>query len=117
METSSFSALSNEPYVYHKMLDFYLIKEEQRRPDYPAQAGLIYAGGLDKKTFSNLQHKGIIGAQFDFYSDFRLGADVVKQMQQRILEQQLQADSDIQQLLPLLDLAVMKRCGLMAYGD
>lgn len=37
------------------MLDFYTIKDDQSKPDYPEQVGLKFIGGLDDKTFRNLQ--------------------------------------------------------------
>ena len=51
------------------MLDFYIIKDDQAKPNYPEQLGLEFAGGLDDKTFENLQNKGIIDKRFDFYLD------------------------------------------------
>ena len=37
------------------MLDFYLIQDDQPMPDYPEQANLEFAGGINLKTFENLQ--------------------------------------------------------------
>lgn len=99
------------------MLDFYLIKDGQSKPDYPDQAGLKLAGGLDEKTYLHLQRKGVIHTRFDFYSDFRLDTTLIDQMRQHIFARQLQADSDVKQLLLLLDIAQEQQCGLIAYGD
>ena len=51
------------------MLDFYLIKDEQPKPDYPEQLNLEFAGGIDFKTFNDLIRKGIIDSRFDYYYD------------------------------------------------
>jgi hypothetical protein len=99
------------------MLDFYIIKDNQSKPGYPGQAGLEFVGGLDDKTFDNLQNKGIIDSRFDYYSDFRLGTDLIKQIRQNILQKQLQADDDVKMLIQLFDAADMHQSGLIAYGD
>jgi len=77
------------------MLDFYIIKDEQALPNYPEQIGLEFVGGLDEKTFHNLQNKGIIDKRFDYNSDFRLGTPLIQQIQETILQKQLQADPDV----------------------
>lgn len=97
------------------MLDFYLIDDEQSKPNDPQN--LVLIGSLDEKTFSNLKTKGIIGNQYDFYSDFRLSCTIVKQIQDLISRQLLQADTDVKQLLQILDGAMSKQCGVIAYGD
>ncbi len=99
------------------MLDFYIIKDEQAKPNYPEQLGLEFIGGLDDKTFGNLQNKGIIDRRFDYYSDFRLATLLIKQIRQTILQKQLQADSDVKKLTQLFDTAEKKQSGLIAYGD
>jgi hypothetical protein len=99
------------------MLDFYIIKDDQSKPNYPEQAGLEFVGGLDDKTFDNLQNKGIIDSRFDYYSDFRLGTVLIKQIRQNILQKQLQADDDVKMLIQLFDAADMQQSGLIAYGD
>jgi hypothetical protein len=99
------------------MLDFYIIKDDQSKPGYPEQAGLAFAGGLDDNTFDNLQNKGIIDSRFDYYSNFRLGTDLIKQIRQNILQKQLQADDDVKMLIQLFDAADMHQSGLIAYGD
>jgi len=99
------------------MLDFYIIKDDQPAPNYPEQSGLEFVGGIDGKTFENLQNKGIIDRQFDYYSDFRLGTLLIKKVRQTILQKQLQSDSDVKKLTQLLDTADNKHSGLIAYGD
>jgi hypothetical protein len=99
------------------MLDFYIIKDDQAKPNYPEQLGLEFVGGLDNKTFDNLKNKGIIDRRFDYYSDFRLGSLLIKQIRQTISQKQLQADSDVKKLTQLFDNADKKQSGLIAYGD
>jgi hypothetical protein len=99
------------------MLDFYIIKDDQPKPNHPEQLGLEFVGGLDYKTFDNLQNKGIIDRRFDYYSDFRLGTVLIKQTRQTILQKQLQADSDVKKLTQLFDSADKNLSGLIAYGD
>lgn len=41
------------------MLDFYLIKDQQSKPEYPEQADLKYIAGLDHATFHSLVKKDI----------------------------------------------------------
>ncbi|TAD86295.1 MAG: hypothetical protein EAY75_08795 [Bacteroidetes bacterium] len=53
------------------MLDFYSIKDDQAKPNYPQQLGLEFAGGLDNKIFENLQNKVIIDRRSHYYSDFK----------------------------------------------
>lgn len=99
------------------MLDFYLISDNQPKPYYPEKVGLEYIGGLDSDTFENLKSKGIIDKRFDYYSDFRWGTLLIKQIKQRIIQYQFQADQEIKKLSAFLDLAEQKSCGLIAYGD
>lgn len=96
------------------MLDFYTIKDEWPTPDYPEQSELV--GGLDYKTFENLQRKGIL-SKFNYYSDFRLGIVLMKQIRQNVIQKQLQKDTDVKKLLNLFDIADLKQSGLIAYGD
>lgn len=98
------------------MLDFYFIPDNQPKPDYP-DGDLAFAGGLDDRVFSNLQKKGIIDEHFDYYSDFRWNESILKQIRNRIDEKQIPADTDILKLLHLIDAALGKKVGLIAYGD
>ena len=99
------------------MLDFYIIEDDQAKPNHSEQLGLEFVGGLDDKTFDNLQNKGIIGRRFDYYSDFRLGTLLIKQIRQTVIQKQLQADTDVKKLTQLFDTADKKQSGLIAYGD
>lgn len=99
------------------MLDFYIIKDDQSTPNHPEQLGLEFVGGLDSKTFDNLQNKGIIDRQFDYYSDFRIGSARIQQIRQTIIQMQLQGDSDVKKLIQLFDAAVNNLSGLIAYGN
>ena len=99
------------------MLDFYIIKDDQVKPNYPEQLALEFAGGLDTETFDNLQNKGIIDSRFDYYSDFRLETLLIKQIRLTIIQKQFQTDSDVKKLIQLFDTADEKQSGLLAYGD
>ena len=99
------------------MLDFYLINDDQTKPNSPDQLDLKFVGGLDDKTFENLQSKNIIDTRFDYYKDFRWTQSIIKQLREAISKKQMQADTDIQQLIKLLDLADKNKSGLIAYAD
>ncbi len=99
------------------MLNFYIIKDDQAKPNYPEQLGLEFVGGLDDNTFDNLHNKGIIDKRFDYYSDFRLETVQIKQIRQTIIQKQLQADDGVKKLTQLFDTADKKQSGLIAYGD
>lgn len=59
----------------------------------------------------------MIDGRFDYYSDFRWGETLVKQIRQTIEDKQWYSDTDVKKLLELIDLALSKQSGLMAYGD
>ena len=99
------------------MLDFYIIMDDQPKPNNPVQESLLYVGGLDDKTFENLKQKNIIDCRFYYYSDFRWGTNLIKQMQQTIKKNKLEMDNDIKALTALFDLADQKKSGLIAYGE
>lgn len=99
------------------MLDFYLIADEQPKPNDPGNTSLAMAGSLDDKTFDRLQRKGIIGERFDYHRDFRWSRAVVAQMQAMIVTRGLEADTDVQQLLRILELSTQVQTGLIAYAD
>ena len=99
------------------MLDFYIIKDEQKKPNNPGKLGRDYAGGLDYKTFSNLQNKGIIDNRFDYYSDFRLDTKLINQIRLQIIQKNMQTDTDVILLLQILNMTEINQCGLMAYCD
>ena len=99
------------------MLDFYLIKDDQPNPNDPEQVGLMYAGSLDNKTFNNLQNKGVFDERLDYYSDFRLGTAMIKQIRQSILHRKMEMDSDVIKLLDIFNHADSAESGLIAFGD
>ena len=99
------------------MLDFYIIEDDEPKPNDPGRGSLIYAGGLDDMTFDNLQRKGIIDDKFDFYSNFRWGTSLIAQIRQTIQKKNMESDSDVRALVVLLDLAERHESGLIAYGD
>jgi hypothetical protein len=99
------------------MLDFYLIADEETKPAYPEKIGLVFAGSMDDGTFERLKRKQVIDERFEYYTDFRWSRALTMQMRSNIMQRQLQADSDVQKLLLLLDLAGQHDSGLIAYAD
>ncbi|MDH6250750.1 hypothetical protein M2347_000477 [Chryseobacterium sp. H1D6B] len=99
------------------MLDFYILKDDQAKPNYPEHAALKFAGEIDDVTFSNLQNKGIIDSRFGYYSDFRWETAVITQIRKNILQKEMQNDTDVQQLIQILETADTEQSGLIAYGD
>lgn len=99
------------------MLDSYIIGDDQAIPDYPEELGLQFVGGVDYGTFTNLQSKGILDKELDYYSDFRLDTVLLKQIQENILQKELQTDTDVIKLIQLFNMANKKDSGLVAFGD
>lgn len=99
------------------MLDFYIIGDDEAIPDYPEELGLQFVGGIDYRTFKNLQSKGILDKEFDYYSDFRLDTVLLKKIQEHILQKELQTDADVIKLMRLFNIANKKDSGLVAFGD
>ena len=99
------------------MLDFYLIQDDQPEPEYPEQAELEFAGGLDYKSFENLKDRGLIADRFDYCTDFRWGTDLIRQINEQINKKSGKSDFDVKQLMDLLNQAIQKESGLIAYCD
>lgn len=98
------------------MLDFYIIKDKQTTPNYPEQASLEFISGLNLKSFKNLQKKGIIDSQFNYYSDFRWNNLLTKQINMKISKIKVQ-DSDMKKLISILEKAIEAESGIIAYCD
>ena len=96
------------------MLDFYLIKDEQKKPDYPEQENLEFVSGIDYETYERLIIKGMIDKRFDYYSDFRWNNQMVKQIMNKKGKER---NSDFEKLSDILKKAIEKNCGLIAYCD
>ena len=99
------------------MLDFYLIDDHQAKPNHPEQKELKFIGSLGDQTFKGLKDKKVIPDRFSYYSDFRWDTILIKQLHDNIRRRQLQLDTDVKQLLLLLNIAKENRSGLIAYGD
>lgn len=99
------------------MLDFYLISDEETKPAYPEKIGLVLAGSMDDGTFERLKRKQVIDERFDYYTDFRWSRALTMQIRSRIVQHRLQADTDVQKLLNVLNLADQHNNGLIAYAD
>jgi hypothetical protein len=99
------------------MLDFYLIRDDQPKYGNSKRAELQFAGELDYECFENLKAKGLIDDRFDYYTDFRWGTDLIKQISEKIDKKVIESDSDIKKLIELLNMAIQNKCGLIAYSD
>lgn len=98
------------------MLDFYLIQDDQAKPNNLEKSGIELVGRLDENTFEELQKEGIVDLRFDFYSTFRWDRMFVKQLQVRLESLNKQTDST-NNLKELLEKASKRQSGLIAYGD
>lgn len=99
------------------MLDFYLIRDDQPKPDHPEQADLEFAGALDLKTHSNLQKKELVESGHDYFSDLRWEKTAIRQIQKIARQDKFENDKVVKKLLDLIDKARLKDCGLIAYCD
>jgi hypothetical protein len=97
------------------MLDFYIISDSEEKPKPDKIDQLDYAGGLESDIFDRLVRKGIIDSRFDFYSDFRWGNQLVRQIDSKTKE--YSNDSDIKALKNIVDKAVNSESGLIAFAD
>ncbi|GGG07525.1 hypothetical protein GCM10011344_05080 [Dokdonia pacifica] len=97
------------------MLDFYIASDSKEKPKPDMLNTLEYAGGLEFEMFERLVRKEIIDSRFDFYSDFRWGSKMIKQIDMKIRE--YNDDSDVVYLKKILDKAQNLKAGLIAYGD
>jgi hypothetical protein len=98
------------------MLDFYLLADEKKAPNYPEQTGVNIIGQIDQQTFERLKLKKIIPERFDYHSDFRWDKDLIQQIGKNIQKQAI-PDSDVNTLLQMLDAAQAQDSGLIAYAD
>ena len=96
------------------MLDFYLINDEQSKPDYPEKADLKFVSRIDHKTYKTLVSKRIINSRFDYHSDFRWNSQLIEKMYKKIKDK---SDSNIEKLSKILNKAMNEKCGLIAYCD
>lgn len=106
------------------MLDFYLIKDESKKPSHPEQTKLIYAGGLELEAFDELQRKNIIESCFDYWSDFRWSSEYVQQKVESLVvkypdvqENTMKTKTPEAMLFTILEKAVRENYGLIAYCD
>lgn len=97
------------------MMDFYLIKDSEPIPNFPDD-DLQFLGYLDLKTFNRLQKIGLISNRYDFYSDFRWSTDILKQVENQILNSSSD-NSDIKKIKEIITNALEKNCGILAYCD
>ena len=99
------------------MLDFYLIKDDQSKPNDPEKSGLELIGRLDDRDFEKLQYKEIIDRRFDYYSSFRWDTSLIKKIQGNLKYKNLGLDDSERKFTELIEKASLKQSGLIAYGD
>jgi len=97
------------------MLDFYIIKDEQKKSSSPKN--LEFAGGLNDITFNNLQIKGLIDKKHDYYNDFRWSEKIVEKKYNKILIDKITNNTDIKILFEILNKAIKMESGLIAFCD
>lgn len=97
------------------MLDFYLLSDAESKPKPDELGNLDYAGGLESNIYNRLVRKGIIDSRFDYYSDFRWGNQLIKQIDSKAND--FSGDSDVNKLKEIIDKAINKELGLIAIGD
>ncbi len=97
------------------MIDFYVIADNEQKPNPKNIDKLEYAGGIESDIYERLIKKGIIDSRFDFYSDFRWGNQLVRQLDSKT--EKIGSDSDISALKRIIDKALNSESGLIAYGD
>ncbi|MEM6297782.1 MAG: hypothetical protein AAF740_03735 [Bacteroidota bacterium] len=99
------------------MIDFYLISDEATKPKNLQGEALTYVGGLSHDVFYRLQNKGVVGGQYDYYSDFRWSTIVIQQLINRTNEVKFKDDFDVGKLLKIINHAQKSNLGLIAYCD
>jgi hypothetical protein len=99
------------------MLYFYLIQDDQSKPNYPEQAKLEMAGGLDYESYEDLILKGLIDKRFDYHSDFRWGTAMIRQIMEKIAQGGFKTDFKVKKFYELINMAFNKKSGLVAYCD
>lgn len=98
------------------MLDFYYIADTTHfKPD--GTDALEKAGSIELNVFDRLQRKGIIDSRFDYFSDFRWSAVLVKQLVEKASAGKFVHDTDVKQLLHILLPAMDRGTGLAALAD
>ena len=98
------------------MLDFYLINDEQPKPNSFQKSGLAFAGSLNEQTFEDLKQKKIIEERFDYCTDLRWSkGQVIQKFTQ--LKKQSTKETGIVTFLAILEKAVNQQSGLMTYSD
>lgn len=98
------------------MLDLYYIADATHfNPD--GTDALEKAGSIDLDVYERLQRKGIIDSRFDYFSDFRWSAVLVKQLVEKASAGKFVHDTDVKQLLHILLPALDRGAGLVALAD
>lgn len=99
------------------MLDFYDIARGSETPDHPDLEKLQEIGSLDLKTFVNLQKKGIIEESYNFFSDFRWDEPKLILMLNKCNTSRFEGDTEVQQLLTIIQANAERGMDVIAYCD
>lgn len=97
------------------MLDFYLISDEEEKPEVDKLDNLDYAGGMELNVFGRLVKKGVVDSRFDYYTDFRWENQLIQQIISKA--NRLSADTDVKKLKEIIDKVAIADVGLIAFGD
>ncbi len=98
------------------MLDFYLINDNQPNPSFPEQVSLKIIVGLDLKTFKNLQNKGFIDLEFNYFSNFRWNFNTIKRLKTKV-DNMNSLDTDLKKINLILEQALKANSGIIAFCD
>ncbi len=98
------------------MLDFYLIKANKIKPEYPEQKNLEFVGGIDMKQFKILADKGIIEDIYNYYSDFRWDKITIEIMINK-LNQNTDTCLEFEKFKSILKKAINTENEIIAYCD
>jgi len=100
----------------NKMLDFYLISDNEPTPKPDKVDGLEYLGGLEEGIYIRLIKKGIIDKKYDYYSDFRWTSKDVKLITEN-LKNKSNSDSDINTFKTITEKVIKSKFGIITLCD
>ncbi|QCK15806.1 hypothetical protein [Mangrovivirga cuniculi] len=97
------------------MLEFYKIADSENRNNQNHLKDSMFAGEIEHDVFNRLVKKGIIDKRFDYFTDFRWGSDVIKQIKNKLTN--FENDSDIIILARIVNVIKEDDYGLIGYCD
>jgi hypothetical protein len=99
------------------MLDFYFISYEQEKPSSKELKNFELAGSVSEEDFEYFKSIKIIESRFDYYKDFRWNSVFISQKTKKLIGEKLVLDNRINQFLKILNTALDKKKGLLAFSD